>query len=290
MALIAQSSVPLPIDVGVISDNFDVGTISTTDVIIAVSAIIGSVFLAHIVKRTLRRRLNSIDDMPVLAADVVGRITGYAIVVVGISIALEALGFSFGPLGSVLLLIVILVVLAARPLLQDLGAGLILQMRRPFHVGDQVVLDDVEGEIEEVSARTVRMITVDGRRVHLPNRSVLADTITNLTSEGRRLSTFVVGAAYSTNLDQACELIVTTLGTVPSVLTDPPPTAFVQEFAESTIDIACRIWHQPEIEAEWAARDDAMRTVKRALNEHGITIAFPQRMLWDGATDRSMEH
>jgi small-conductance mechanosensitive channel len=38
----------------------------------------------------------------------------------------------------------------------------------------------------------------------------------------------------------------------------------VERFADSTINIACRFWHQPEIQAEWAARDEAMRAVKRA--------------------------
>ncbi|MCP4959489.1 MAG: mechanosensitive ion channel family protein [Actinomycetia bacterium] len=143
----------------------------------------------------------------------------------------------------------------------------------------------MEGEVEEVSARTVRLITVDGRRVHSPNRSVLDGAITNLTSEGRRLTTFIVGAAYDTDLDLARQVIVEALGTSPLVLSDPPPQAFVEEFADSTINIACRFWHPPQIQAEWAARDESMRAVKRALDDTGITIAFPQRVLWVQPTD-----
>lgn len=285
MAFNVHSSVPLvPIDVDVLPNEFDIQAITTTDLMIAGIAIVTGVVLAYIAKRALRRALSGIDNMPVLAGDVIARIVAYAILTLAVSVALEALGVSFGLIGSVLLLVIVLVVLAARPLLQDLGAGLIIQIRRPFHVGDQVVIEGVEAIVEEVSARTVRTITVDGRRVHFPNRAVLAGVITNLTSEGHRLTTFVVGVAYHTDLDDAVEVIVEAIEAVPTVFADPPPMAFVQEFADSTIEIACRFWHEPEIQSEWVARDAAMRAVKRAFNEQGITIAFPQRVLWPQPT------
>ena len=286
MSFIAQSPVPLPLDIGVITDDFDVSTITTTDLLVAAISIASSVVLAYLAKRALRRILNDIDGMPILAGDVIARIASYVILTFGAVFALEALGFSFGLLGSLLLLLIVLVVLAAKPLLQDLGAGLIIQLRRPFGVGDQVVIDGIEGGIDEVSARTVRVTTVDGKRIHLPNRGVLEGAITNLTVDGRRMSTFIVGAAYNTDLEQARHVIVSAMQTADAVLADPPPEAFVNEFGDSTINITCRFWHAPEIQAEWVARDEAMRAVKRALDTNGITIAFPQRVVWSGGTQR----
>jgi len=281
MSLLAPTQVvPIPNDIGVITDDFDLSTITTSDVIFAAIAVAASVLLSQFAKRALRRVLNDIEGMPVLAGDVIARIVSYLILTLGVVLALEALGFSFGLVGSVLLLVIVLVVLAAKPLLQDLGAGLIIQMRRPFSVGDQVEIGGLSGQIDEVSARTVRVITVDGRRVHYPNRSVLEGAIVNLTSEGRRLTTFVAGVAYDTDLERAREVIMESLGAAPGVIADPPPQAFVEAFADSTINIACRFWHEPRIQAEWAARDEAMRAVKRAFDDARITIAFPQRVLW----------
>jgi small conductance mechanosensitive channel len=282
MSFVAQSPVPLPVDIGVIADEFDLSTITTGDLIFAAVALVSSIILAMVAKRALRRILNGIDDMPVLAGDVVAKIVSYVIMTFGVVFALEALGFSLGLLGSLLLLLIVMVALAARPLLQDLGAGLIIQLRRPFRMGDQVSIDEVEGQIDEVSARTVRIITIDGMRVHFPNRKVLEGAITNLTTEGQRLTTFTVGAAYDTDLDRAREVIVTAMESASTVLSSPAPEAFVQEFGDSTINIACRFWHAPEIQAEWVARDEAMRAVKRALDASGITIAFPQRVVWAG--------
>jgi small conductance mechanosensitive channel len=281
----APSPSPFPVDIGVVTDEFDLSTITTGDLIFAAVAIVASIVLAMVVKSAMRRILNGIDDVPVLAGDVVAKIASYVIMTFGVVFALEALGFSLGLLGSLLLLLIVLVVLAAKPLLQDLGAGLIIQLRRPFSMGDQVSIEGTEGSLDEVSARTVRVITVDGRRVHFPNRKVLEGAITNLTAEGRRLTTFTVGAAYDTDLDQARDVIVSAMVSATTVLSSPAPEAFVQEFGDSTINIACRFWHEPEIQAEWVARDEAMRAVKRALDANGITIAFPQRVVWSGASN-----
>lgn len=279
MRVLAQT-VPVPGDISVITDGFDLSTITAADLVFAAAAVGAGVVLSQIAKRALRRVFRDIEGMPMMAGDIIARIVGYVILLIGFVIALEALGFSLGPLGSLVVVLVIALVLAAKPLLQDLGAGLILQIRRPFVVGDQVVISEQRGRVEEVSARTVRIITPDGQRVHLPNRTVLDGSITNLVSEGRRMTSFVAGVDYTTDLDRAREVVVEAIGTTSMAEADPPPAAFVEEFADSTINIACRFWHGPEIENEWAARDEAMRAVKRAFDANGITIAFPQRVHW----------
>lgn len=285
MASTAQNQVvPVPSEISVISDEFDLSTITTADVIFAISALVASVILSRIAKRGLRRLFDGIDGMPEQAGSIISRGVGYIILTFGLVLALEALGFSLGPVGTLLLLVFIGLLLAAKPLLQDLGAGLIIQTRHPFEVDDQVSIDGHEGAVIEVSARTLRLLTVDGRRIHVPNRAVLDGAIVNLTAGGRRLTTFVAGVAYDTDLDRAVEVVVEALRSAPGVLTEPAPEAFVEEFSDSTVNIACRFWHEPRIQAEWAARDEAMRAVKRAFDASGITIAFPQRVLWDAGS------
>jgi small-conductance mechanosensitive channel len=277
---VPAQTVPIPNEIGVVPDDFDLSTITGGDLAFAGISIVAGVVLGLLAKRALRRVLGEVDEMPVMAGDVISRIVGYLIMLLGIVVGMEALGFSLGPVGGLLVIIVIVIVLAAKPLLQDLGAGLILQIRRPFGVGDQVVVEGYEGVVEEVSARTVRITSVDGRRFHLPNRSVLDGTIENLVSEGHRMTTFIAGVDYATDLDRAREVVIEALREARLVATTPAPEAFVEQFADSTINIACRFWHAPEIQASWAARDEAMRAVKRAFDANGITIAFPQRVLW----------
>ena len=275
---IAQT-VPVPIDISVIADGFDLSAITAADLIFAGIALVSGVVLGQLAKRALRRLLD-IDGLPEMAGDLIARIVGYVIGFLGLVVAIEALGFSLGPVGSIIILVVVGLVFAAKPLLQDLGAGLILQIRHPFLIGDQVVIGEQRGQVDQVTARTVRILSVDGRWVHIPNRTVLDGTITNLVSHGLRMSTFTAGVEYATDLDFARDVIVEAISATSTAAAEPGPAAFVEEFADSTITIACRFWHEPDIESEWAARDESMRAVKRAFDERGITIAFPQRVLW----------
>ena len=59
-------------------------------------------------------------------------------------------------------------------------------------------------------------------------------------------------------------------------------SAYVDEFAESTINLRCWIWVHPT--ERWTVKDTAMRNTKRALDAAGITIAFPQRVLHDASS------
>ncbi len=62
----------------------------------------------------------------------------------------------------------------------------------------------------------------------------------------------------------------------------PAPEAEVHEFADSSISFAVRYWHPADIASRWRVRSSVAISVKRALDEAGITIPFPQRTVWFG--------
>ncbi len=280
VAITIRQLVPVPLpDELKVSNSFDVESITRIDVIVAAVALGVGFVLSRLVKHGLTRYFRSIEGMPDDAGRLIGRICAIVVLLIGLMVALESLGFSWGLLGGLLILTMIVAAFTAKPLLEDLGAGLILQVRRPFTEGDTVRLDSEDGVVAEIDSRTVVLRTIDGRRVHLPSRSVLNATITNFNAEGRRLSEFVAGVAYDTDLDRARTIAIDAMRMAPGVLEDPPAEALVGDFADSTIDLACRFWHAPDQLAELRARDEAMRAVKRAFEANGIVIVFPQRVL-----------
>lgn len=282
VASISLQTVPLPGGDILIDSGFNLEAITATDIIFAAAALVGGFILSRVAKRGLIRFFRDMDGVPVDTGVMIARIVGYVILLIGLMVGLEALGFSWGPLGGLLILALIVLVFTAKPMLEDLGSGLVLQVRQPFEKGHLVDVDDECGVVVDVNSRTVILQTIDGRCVHIPSRRVLNAAIHNLTIEGARLSTFVAGVEYATDLDQAREIAVEAMANAAGVHSEPPPEALVEEFSDSTINISCRIWHDADQLSEYRARDEAMRSVKRAFNEHGVVIAFPQRVLWRG--------
>ena len=72
------------------------------------------------------------------------------------------------------------------------------------------------------------------------------------------------------------------LSRVSRVLNDPPPSVVLNEFGNSSITFTLYYWHASDVPSELAARHDVILAVHRALASAGITIAFPQVVVWSG--------
>jgi small-conductance mechanosensitive channel len=267
----------VPVDVNEIVDVVDV---TGKDVLSALAIILISVILAVIVKRLIRRWLKSLDGIPEAASDVVARVSGYIIVFVGVLFALPLLGFQTQPVLLVLLAIALLVFFAGKPLMESFTAGMILQARSPFGVGDLIQHEDFVGFVLETNGRTTILETPTGETVAIPNVSMLSHPISNLSQQGARRSTINVGVAYGTDLDVAVDVIATAVAGLETVLKDPPPVVGVAEYEDSAVRIQTWCWHLPLLMDEFLARDEIIRSIDRALDSAGIVIAFPQRDVW----------
>jgi small-conductance mechanosensitive channel len=209
-----------------------------------------------------------------------GRFVGLIVFVAGTVYALGVAGVQVGPLLGALGVGGIALAFAAQDILQNFVAGVLIQLRRPFRVGDQISSLGFDGTVLDIDLRAVRVLTFDGLDLILPAAEVLKAPITNHTRTPNRRTTIEVGVAYDTDLETARRVILDTVPTVPGVQADPPPAAFVREFADSAITIDVMYWHRSESAVLRQVRNDVAMAVKRRLDEHGIEIAFPQRTVW----------
>jgi small conductance mechanosensitive channel len=268
----------LPSSLDIFIDDWQPEQVTGEDLLVALILIASAIVLAFIIGRLLRFSLDRWSSLPPFGSELAGRLTTYLIILIGVIIALESIGLTLGPL-VILVAVVVMGVWAMRPLLQNTGAGLLLQARGPFQPGEEIQSVGFEGEVEELDARVVQIRTPDGRRVYIPNQEVVNAPIVNLTELGERRSTFEIGVAYDTDLDQAVAVIREALAGAPGVFADPQPEAFVFEFDDSNITISAWFWHSPEIYNSWKVKDEATRATVRALRGVGIVVSFPRRTL-----------
>ena len=260
----------------------------------AAIAIVG--IIAAWVVRTLVARAAGGDDGPVAAAEAVGRVVGMAMACIALFYALNLLGVPFGPLISTLGVGGLALAFAGQTILANFMASVILQLRHPFRRGDQITVADCEGTVDDINFRTVVLRTFDGERVMVPCAQVLATPIVNHTTLGRRRTTLSVSVAYATDLERALGVVHKALQEADGVLHRPPPEVWVESFQDSGIGLAARFWHAPDIATLWRVRSAVAVSVKRALDQAGVTIPFPQRVLrfaTDGEEslpDRQLEH
>jgi small conductance mechanosensitive channel len=267
----------IPVDVGELVDTDDV---TGSDALTAFGIMVVSILLAMLANRLMRRWLGHISGLPTAAVDTLSRMTAYLVVLVGVLFALPYLGFQSQPVFLVILVLAVLVFFASRPLLESFTAGLIIQARGPFVVGDLIQHEDFIGVVQETNGRTTLIVTPKGEVVAIPNISMIRVPITNLSLEGARRTEVNVGVAYGTNLDAAIAVVTEAISGLDRVLHDPEPTIGVFSYEESAIRIQVWCWHFPSMLDEFLARDQIIRSIDKALHEAGIVIAFPQRDVW----------
>lgn len=252
------------------------------DFVAAAAAIIAALLLAKLVRKGLRRILLRFPQISEEARLIIVRAAGWIVILIGTIYAVILLGIDVGPALFVMLVILLVLFFAGRTAMDNFAAGVVLQGSPMFAPGDQIICSAGTGTVVEIMTRTVVIETVEGETIHIPNRFVLSDPVTNLTEKGVRRDTLEVGVAYGTDLDLAKRVIEETARACELVKEEPAPTALAVEFGDSSINFHLLFWHAPTIDDRRRTRDALVRAIRRAFAENRIEIPFPQRTLWWG--------
>jgi small-conductance mechanosensitive channel len=238
-----------------------------------------AIVLAFVVQRALRRLLDRAGEGRV-SARVVARIAAYVVVAVGFIYALGSLDVPITPLFGALGVGGIALAFALQDTMENLLSGIFLETRNMFRRGDQIETNGYQGVVEDLNLRNVILRTFDGERVFLPNSLVIQNPITNYTAFGPRRTNLIVGMPYDVDLARAQRVMLAAVQGVEGVLDSPEPEALVEAFGDSSIEFVVRFWHQPGRANLFWVRDAVAQSLKRSLDEAGISIPFPQRTVW----------
>jgi small-conductance mechanosensitive channel len=271
-----------PIDPAGVEELIDTTHVTGWDFLWAILTILGGFLLARVARIAVRRALSTVPELPDNIVNLITKLAGWAVITISVVLALPFIGVDTGPVVIIVILVAAAAVLSGRVMLENFGAGVILQSEATFKPGDQIDTNGAVGKVIEVSSRAVKIDAIDGQRIVVPNISVLSGSVINLTARPERRSELVVGLDYETDLDAAREILVAAAHDAAGVLDEPSVEVFVSKFVESSIDFRVWFWHASDIRSHYEATDAVARSIHRACRRNGLTIAFPQRTLWWG--------
>lgn len=197
---------------------------------------------------------------------------------VGLVVALELLDATalVGALLGTAGLAGIAIGFAFKDIAENYLAGVLLSFRRPFSRNDHIVVSGQEGKVVRLTAREVILMTLDGNHVQLPNAIVFREPVLNYTRNPRRRLAFSVDIHPDSDLELAVETGISTLRGMTGVMADPPPSGEVRELAESTVSLRFFGWVDQREADFLRVRSEALRLVKRALEDAGISMPSPE--------------
>lgn len=212
------------------------------------------------------------------ARSILLRLTRWAIIAIGVIMALGQLGFQVTSLVAGLGIVGLVVGLAAQESLANLIAGIIILLDRPFRVGDNVTIAETFGTVKEIGLRTTRILTVERLDTILPNKEVINQKIVNHTLNPQLRLSALVSIAYKEDTREARRVLLAKVRGHELIRKEPEPEVVVIRLADSGVELELRVWLRDPHE-ERQALVEMTELAKIALDEAGITIPFPQRTL-----------
>ena len=174
----------------------------------------------------------------------------------------------------------IVVGMAARQTLGALLAGFVLMFSRPFEIGDWIEVGDNEGIVTDITIVNTRIQTFDGEYVMIPNDVVSSQSLINRSRKGRLRIEVEVGIDYDAGAERAAEVARGAVKQLDEPMTVPTPQVVLKRFDDSAVILGVRYWiDNPSARRRWRSRTAVIGAVKRAFEEEGIKIPFPQREL-----------
>lgn len=205
----------------------------------------------------------------------------FVVILIGLIILADFFGVDATGLIATLGVGSLAIALAAQEAFTDAISGIMLNLDRPFRVGDRIELQELDtvGDVVDIGIRSTRLVTLDNRTIVVPNSVIAKQQIVNLAYPGPvyRLD-LRVGVAYGSDIEQVREVIVTAVSALPGVMSQPgrETEALFVEMADSALVFEVHAW-LPHYRAVPGMVDQINTAVYKALNAAGIEIPFPQR-------------
>jgi small conductance mechanosensitive channel len=168
---------------------------------------------------------------------------------------------------------------AFKDILQNFLAGILLLVRQPFQVGDQIIVDGKEGTVESVETRSTIIKTYDGRQIIIPNGQVYMSAVTVNTSYETRRSQYDVGIGCNDKMAEARDLMLNTLKAIDGVVADPAPDVIAVDLADSANILRCRWWTKPEQASVMKIQSEVIISIEAALTENAIDMPYPTSVM-----------
>lgn len=162
---------------------------------------------------------------------------------------------------------------AARDAFSNLISGLLIYLDRPFVIGDLVEIEDHYGRVDQITLRSTRVITSDGKMLAVPNADIINKTVTSYTNFPNLRLDIEVTIGVVENINRVRQILVDVIANDPDYLPHPAPRVVVTQLNDYNVAVELQAWIKNErdhVELRFTLREN----VFNALTAAGVEMPF----------------
>lgn len=264
-------------------DTFDVklfeiaGTsITVATLVIFVAIIVVTLIISRVIQGGTTRLLKARGVTHEGTVGVATRLVHYLILLIGLGVGLQTIGINLSALFAAGALFAIGLGFAMQNLMQNFVSGVILLLERSIKPGDVLRVEDRLVKVSHMAMRATHARTLDDEEIIVPNSVIAQATVTNYTLRDSyyRLRC-PVGVIYGSDMALVRKTLENVARGAEWRSPDKEPVILMTDFGSSSVDWEVSVW----INDPWQVRrrrSDLNEAIWWALQQAGITIAFPQ--------------
>ena len=184
-------------------------------------------------------------------------------------------GFTPGQLMSALGIGSVAIGFAFKDIFQNMLSGILILLSEPFKIGDTIVVNNMEGTVEDIQIRATFLQSPDGRRIVIPNATVYTSAVTVNTAYPRRRCEFVVGIGYEDNVQEAKNIIMKILDHDQTILSQPTFSVNVAALADFSVNLKVQWWVDTSETTTSASISEVQERVIQSFADNNISIPYP---------------
>lgn len=225
------------------------------------------------VRKTLENRSYTRQNLVL----VLNRVGSTAIIFFGFLIAMVIAipGFTPSQLMSALGIGSVAIGFAFKDIFQNMLSGILILLGEPFKIGDDIIVNNMEGTVEDIQIRATFLRSPDGRRIVIPNATVYTSAVTVNTAYQRRRCEFIVGIGYEDDVQKAKDIILKLMDRDTKILSQPGFSVNVAALADFSINLKVQWWVNTTETSTSASVSEVQELVIDAFAKHNISIPYP---------------
>lgn len=243
-------------------------------IVLAVLVLLMGVQLIKLIRRVLKKALlkSKIDESAIRFIDSFAKYAMYFFLII---MTASWLGVDAAGIVAVLGSAGVAIGLAVQGSFSNFAGGVLLLILKPFSIGDYIKDGQGnEGTVKVIDVFYTQLLTPDNKTIVLPNGTLANGCITNFSDCKMRRIDIPVSIAYDEDIRNAKSILLQVLAEEPGVQKEQETLVFVENLAESGVNLNVRCW--ADTESYWGVKWRLTENIKYAFDDAGIKIPFPQ--------------
>ena len=171
--------------------------------------------------------------------------------------------------------------LAAQDTVANMFGAVAILLDKPFHIGDRIKVETVDGIVEGIGLRSTRVRNLDGHHVTIPNKLMGNAIITNITRRPSIKMEMNIGLTYDTPMEKVKRATII----LEEIFRGNPKTADLiisfNRFADSALNIfVVHVWSGTDARDHFAGMQEFNLQIKQRFDAEKIEFAFPTQTVY----------